>query len=56
MATKSILKDVVIRSKPLAVNFINALENAKGKASKDVKIDRKVSDIKGDGLREMFKK
>ena len=55
-ATKSILKDVVIRSKPLAVNFINALENAKGKASKDVKIDRKVSDIKGDALREMFKK
>ena len=56
MATKSILKDVVIRSKPLEVNFINALENAKGKASKDVKIDRKVSDIKGDALREMFKK
>ena len=52
MATKSITKNVVIRSKPLARNFVRALENAEGKSSKNVV----VHEIKGDALREMFGK
>ena len=36
MATKSITKNVVIRSKPLARNFVRAVENAEGKSSKNV--------------------
>ena len=47
MATKSITKNVVIRTKPLARNFVRALENA---------VDKTVHEIKGDTLREMFEK
>lgn len=56
MATKSITKNVVIRSKPLARNFVRALENAEGKSSKTVVVDKTVHEIKGDALHEMFKK
>ena len=56
MATKSITKNVVIRSKPLARNFVRALENAEGKSSKNVVVDKTVHEIKGDVLREMFGK
>lgn len=56
MATKSITKNVVIRSKPLARNFVRALENAEGKSSKNVVVDKTVHEIKGDGLRVMFGK
>lgn len=56
MATKSITKNVVIRSKPLVRNFVRALENAEGKSSKTVVVDKTVHEIKGDALREMFKK
>ena len=56
MATKSITKNVVIRSKPLARNFVRALENAEGKSSKNVVVDKTVHEIKGDALREMFGK
>ena len=56
MATKSITKNVVIRSKPLARNFVRALENAEGKSSTNVVVDKTVHEIKGDALREMFGK
>ena len=56
MATKSITKNVVIRSKPLARNFVRALENAEGKSSKEIGVDKTVHEVKGDVLREMFKK
>ncbi len=56
MATKTIMNDVVIKSKPLAHGFVSALENAKGKTSKEIELDRKVYEIKGQALREMFKK
>lgn len=54
MATKSITKNVVIRSKPLARNFVRALENAEGKSSKTVVVDKTVHEIKGDALRDIF--
>lgn len=56
MATKSITKNVVMRTKPLARNFVHALENAEGKSSKKVVVDKTVHEIKGETLREMFGK
>ena len=56
MATKSITKDVVIRKAPLARNLVKALENAKADPGKKVIIDKKVHEVKGKALREMFKK
>ena len=40
MATKSILKDVRFRDKSLCRGFATALEHAKGKKSKEVRISR----------------
>jgi hypothetical protein len=56
MATKSITRDVVIRSKPLARNLIKALENAEGKSSKVVSVDKTVRDLSVASLQEMFGK
>ncbi len=56
MATKSITKNVVIRSKPLARNFVRALAHAEGKSSKNVVVDQTVHEIKGEALRDMFVK
>lgn len=56
MATKSITKNVVMRSKPLAENFVRALENAQGKVSKPVELQKTVHELKGDTLREIFGK
>lgn len=54
MATKSITKNVVLRSKPLARNFIRAVENAEGKSSKTVAISKTVHELKGPALKEIF--
>lgn len=54
MATKSITKNVVVRSKPLARNFIKAVENAQGKSSKTVVMSKTVHELKGDKLKEIF--
>ena len=54
MATKSITKNVVVRSKPLARNFIRAVENAQGKTSKDVVISKTVHTLKGEKLKDIF--
>lgn len=56
MATKSITKNVVMRTKPLARNFVHALENAEGKSSKEVVVDKTVHEIKGETLRKIFEK
>lgn len=56
MAIKSITKNVVIRSKPLARNFVRALEHAEGKSSKEVVVEKNVHEVKGDALRKMFGK
>ena len=54
MATKSITKNVVLRSKPLARNFIRAVENAEGKASKTVTVSKTVHELKGQTLKDIF--
>ena len=57
MATKSITKNVVIRSKPLARNFVRAFgKMQRERAAKNVVVDKTVHEIKGDALREMFGK
>lgn len=45
MATRSFLKDVIIKDKKSVATFIDALENAEGKKRKKVVIDKLVEDI-----------
>ncbi len=54
MATKSITKNVVLRTKPLAKNFICAVENAENKSSKIVVMSKTVHELKGQTLKEIF--
>lgn len=54
MATKSITKNVVLRAKPLAKNFIRAVENAEGKSSKTVVMSKTVHELKGQTLKDIF--
>ena len=42
MATKSIYKDINIKQKSLANNFVRALENAKHKNTKEVILSKKI--------------
>ena len=42
MATKSFLKNIVIKDRKSAERFISALENAENKKSKKVKINKMV--------------
>ena len=46
MATKSILKNIVIKDKKSCSSLINALEGAKGKIAKEVNFSRSVRTIK----------
>ena len=46
MATKSIYKDIRIKNKALAGNFISALEHAQEKGSVKVEMSKTVQDIK----------
>ena len=45
MATKSFLKEIVIKDKKATESFINALENAENKKAKKVRINKMVEDI-----------
>lgn len=57
MATKSFLKNIVIKDKKSAERFINALERAENKKAKQVKIDRMVENITdGEQIRKIFSK
>lgn len=57
MATKSFLKNIVIKDKKSASAFLEALENAEGKKRKNVKIDRLVEDVEdNETIKEIFKK
>ena len=46
MATKSFLKDIVIKDKNAAKAFVNALENAEQKGRKKITFNTKVEEIK----------
>lgn len=54
MATKSILKEVRFKDRNLCRGFASALENAKGKKSKDVTMSRTVTDVKKTDVKKFF--
>lgn len=57
MATKSFLKDIVIKDKKSAKAFLSALENAEGKRRKQVDYNTKVINIKDqEAIKNMFKR
>lgn len=54
MATKSILKEVRFKDRKLCNGFASALENAKGKKSKEVVISRTCVNISKDKINDFF--
>ena len=57
MATKSFLKEIVIKDKKATESFINALENAENKKAKKVRINKMVEDItESERIRKIFSK
>lgn len=57
MATKSFLKEIVIKDKKSAESFINALENAENKKAKKVRINKMVEDVTdSERIRKIFSK
>lgn len=57
MATKSFLKEIVIKDKKTAENFISALENAENKKNRKVKMDKRVENITdSEQIRKIFNK
>lgn len=57
MATKSFLKEIVIKDKKSAESFINALENAENKKAKKVRINKMVEDVTdSEKIRKIFSK
>nr|WP_317324505.1 hypothetical protein [uncultured Flavonifractor sp.] len=54
MATKSILKEVRFRDKSLCRGFATALEHAKGKKSKEVRMSRTCQTIQKDKIKDFF--
>ena len=54
MATKSMLKNVVLRDRKLANRFLTALDRAKTKRSKKVILERNIEEIKGEDVKRLF--
>lgn len=54
MATKSVLKNVDIKTRTSALALVNALENAKGKSAKPVVTKRTFSDASREEIKKMF--
>lgn len=54
MATKSILKNIVIKDKKSCSSLINALEGAKGKIAKEVNFSRSVRTVDDETIKKMF--
>ena len=55
MATKSVLKAIHIKDRRAAAALVSALEHAKGKSEKDVKMSRSYSEASKEEIRSMFK-
>ncbi len=57
MATKSFLKNIVIKDKKAAMSFLCALENAEGKHKKKVDFDTAVETVKdSEKIKKIFKR
>lgn len=54
MATKSILKSIVIKDKKTGNALVNALENARNKTSKDVMFSRAVRTADDETITKIF--
>jgi hypothetical protein len=55
MATKSFLKNIVIKDGKQAERFLKALENAEKKKSKEITINQRVEEIKNpEQIRKLF--
>lgn len=54
MATKSVLKNIDVKSRESALALVNALENAKGKHAQHVVKTRVFSDASKEEIRKMF--
>lgn len=55
MATKSILKNIIIKNKKSCWSLINALENSKGKKARKVTFSRGYSSATKDDISKIFK-
>lgn len=56
MATKSILKSIVIKDKKSSSALVNALESAKGKKANEVVFSRTVRTADDEMIKKMFGK
>lgn len=54
VATKSICKDIRIKNRGLVRGLVSALENAKGKSSKDVELKKMVEEVKAEDIKKYF--
>lgn len=54
MATKSVLKNIDIKTPSAACSLVNAMESAKGKYAQPVVNNRSFSDASRDEIRKMF--
>ncbi len=54
MATKSISKDIVIKNKVLCRGLVKALESAQKKTGRDVVYSKKVREVSGEQLKNLF--
>lgn len=54
MATKSITKNITIRTSHSALKLARALENAKGKKAQDVVYSKQVVELKKDDIAKLF--
>lgn len=54
MATKSIYKNVNIKSKDLTKGLLNALEHGMGKKAKEVIFTKAVEEVKGEDIKKYF--
>lgn len=54
MATKSVLKNVDIKTRASALALVSALENAKGKSSQPVVQNRTFTDADKEEIQKMF--
>ena len=54
MATKSVLKNIDVKTRETALALVNALENASGKHAQQVEKKRTFSDASREEIRKMF--
>ena len=54
MATKSVLKNIDVKTRESASALVNALENAKGKHAQHIEKTRTFSDASREEIRKMF--